>query len=310
MEYRRKRRDRVRANKVVIACFRDDLFLLRPCVASIRYWYPEVEIYLLKDYIKGDFSTEEFEKCWNVKIFPAPRRVFGWGWSKLALILHEKKEKFLFLDSDVVLVGRVLDALNEYDEDFIVTGIREEDKQSHNVNAHYIDISGTEGFDPSYHYPGFAFNSGHFVITGGLLTEGDLSPVVDLGKSISNRYPHIFKHSDQGVLNYVLAKAHSEGRIRLRYSDFWIWPGMPAAGQITIESIKEKSGTPYVLHWAGAKPVDFRNYIRADLIEFFTDYYYSRVPLGAVKRKARFFRDLLIVKLKIAKYKLLRRPYE
>lgn len=300
----------MRANKVVIACFRDDVFLLRPCVASIRYWYPDVEIYLLKDYIKGDFSTEEIEKYWNVKIFPAARRVFGWGWSKLALMLQEEKEKFLFLDSDVVLLGPVLDALNECDEDFIVTGIRDEDKQSHNVNAHYIDTSEVEAFDPSYRYPGFAFNSGHLVITGGLLTEADLSPLVDLGEAISSRYPHIFKHNDQGVLNYVLAKAHSEGKIRLAYRDFWIWPGLPAAQQITIDNIKKKAGIPYVLHWAGAKPVDFRNYIRADLIEFYTDYYYSKVPFGILKRHARFLRDLSIVKLKIAKYKLLRKTYQ
>ena len=299
----------MRTNKVVIACFRNDLFLLRPCVASIRYWYPDIEIYLLKDYIKGDFSTKELETCWNVKVFPTTRRSFGWGWSKLVPVLHEKKEKFFVLDSDVVLLGRVIDALDEYDEDFIVTGIQE-DKQSHNVNAHYIDMSALEELDPSYNYPGFAFNTGQVVMTGGLLTEADLSPVIDMGESISNKYPQIFRFTDQGVLNYLLVKAHDEGKIRLRYDDFWIWPGTPAAGRISIESIEAKVGIPYVLHWAGAKPVDFRKYIRADLIEFYTSYYYSRIPLGALKRNARFLRDLMIVKLKIAKYKLLRKTYE
>lgn len=300
----------MRTNKVVIACFRNDLFLLRSCVASIRYWYPDVEMYLLKDYIKGDFSTEEIEKYWNVKIFPAARRVFGWPWSKLALVLSERKDRFLFLDSDVVLLGRVLDALNECEEDFIVTGIREEDKRSHNVNAHYIDMAEMERFDPSYRYPGFAFNGGQMVLTSGLLTEADLSPVIDLGETITNRYPHIFKHGDQGVLNYIFAKAHSEGKISLKYSDFWIWPGLPAAEEIGIDSIREKVGIPYVLHWAGVKPVDFRDYIRADLIDFYTDYYYSRLPFGALKRKARFLRDLFVVRLKIAKYKLLGKTYQ
>src|SRR6476661_4616589 len=108
MECRRNARGLVRTNKVVIACFRRDLFLLRPCVASIRYWYPDAEIYLLKDHAAGGFSTAEIEKYWKVNIFPSARRVFGWPWSKLAVILFETKEKFLFLDSDVVLLGRVL----------------------------------------------------------------------------------------------------------------------------------------------------------------------------------------------------------
>jgi len=179
----------MQVNKVVIACFKKDLFLLRPCVASIRYWYPDIEIYLLKDYIKGDFSTKEFEKYWDVKIFPATRRTFGWPWSKLAVALHENKEKFLFLDSDIVLAGKVLDELNKYDDDFIVTGIKDEDKQSHNVNAHYIDMKEMGKFDPSYSYPGFAFNGGQIVMTSDLLKEKDFSTVIDLGNSITNKYP-------------------------------------------------------------------------------------------------------------------------
>ncbi len=209
-----------------------------------------------------------------------------------------------------MLLGKVLDALNECDEDFIVTGIRDADKQSHNVNAHYINVSEVEAFDPSYDYPGFAFNTGQMVITGGILTEADLATVVDLGEPMTSKHPQIFKHGDQGVLNYALVKASIDGKIRLAYRDFWIWPGTPAAEQITIESIRGNTGIPCVLHWAGAKPVDFRNYIRADLIEFYTDYFYSRLPLGALKRRARFLRQLCIVKLKIAKYKLLRKNYQ
>ena len=74
--------------KIAIACFRKDLNLLRPCVASIRYWYPEVEIFLIKDYKKGDFSTKEIERAFDVKVFPTKRKVFGWPWSKLFHFLH------------------------------------------------------------------------------------------------------------------------------------------------------------------------------------------------------------------------------
>lgn len=296
-------------NKIVIACFKKDLFLLRPCVASIRYWYPDVEIYLIKDYIEGKFSTSEIEKNFNVKIFKTQRRTFGWPWSKLAVIFHEQKERFFFLDSDIVLLGKVLDKLNEYNDDFIVTGIKDPDKQSHNINAHYIDMNRMEIFDPSYQFPGFGFNGGQIVMTGGMLKESDFSPVIDLDPRIENKYPEIFKHGDQGILNYVFAKAHQQGKIKLLYADFWIWPGIPEAQDISLESIRNKKGIPYVLHWAGLKPVDFRRYLRYDILKFYTDIYYSKIPFGALKKMWRHMVHLSIVKLKILKYNLLRQKY-
>jgi hypothetical protein len=80
----------VKIDKIVIACFKRDLFLLRSCVASIRYWYPDVTIELLKDSIQGEFSTREIEKSWNVGLFHTTRANFGWPWSKLEVLLAKK----------------------------------------------------------------------------------------------------------------------------------------------------------------------------------------------------------------------------
>lgn len=299
----------MKANKVVVACFKKDLFLLRPCVASIRYWYPDVEIYLIKDFIQGPFSTHEIEKAFDVKIFPSSRKNFGWPWSKLAVILHEERNKYLFLDSDVVLLGKVLDRLNAFDDDFIVTG-GQEDQWSFNVNTHYIDMKKMESFDPSYRFPGFTFNGGHIVMTSGLLKEADFEQVIGFGEAIVNKHPDIFKHGDQGPLNYGFAKAAQEEKIKLRYEDFWIWAGTPEAQQIDLNAIKTKTGIPYVLHWAGLKPVDFRKYMRYDILKFYENYYYSKVPGGKAKQLLRRLRLLSIIKLKILKYKLLRIDYE
>ena len=38
------------------------------CVASIRYWYPDIPIYLIKDEVDGSFSTREIERIWNVGV--------------------------------------------------------------------------------------------------------------------------------------------------------------------------------------------------------------------------------------------------
>lgn len=299
----------MKINKIAIACFKKDLYLLKPCVASIRYWYPDVEIYLIKDYIQGAFSTTEIEEAFDVKIFPAQRKFFGWPWSKLAVILHEQKDKYLFLDSDVVFLGKVLDRLNEYEDDFIVTGMEEKDKFNHTVNAHYIDMKKMETFDPSYQYPGYGFNGGQIVMTSGLLKEKDCSTVISFEPNITNKHPDIFKHGDQGALNYIFAKAHQTGKIKAKYADFWIWPGLKAAEEIDLESIKNKVGIPYVLHWAGIKPVDFRKYPRYDILRFYEDFYYSKIKAGKINRWWSYVKRLAIVKLKIAKYKLLKMEY-
>ncbi len=44
-----------------VACCKTDFYFARICVASIRYWYPEHPIYLLKDDSQGIFSTEEMK---------------------------------------------------------------------------------------------------------------------------------------------------------------------------------------------------------------------------------------------------------
>lgn len=299
----------INLNKVVIACFRHDLFLVRSCVASVRYWHPDAEIYLLKDHIRGDFSTDEIEKVWEAKIFPTSRRDFGWPWSKLAVILHDRREKYLFLDSDTVLIGRVLDRLNEYDADFVVTGIRGS-RTSHNINAHYIDMEKVQQFDSSYDFPGFGFNGGQMVVTSGLLREADFAQVISFEPAITNKYPQIFKHGDQGALNYVFGKARQAGKLKLAYADFWIWPGSPQANGISLESIRRKQGLPYVVHWAGIKPTDFRKCSRYDIIQFYNDFYYSRLAFGALKKSSRFCSRLAFAKLKILKYRLLHMPYQ
>jgi hypothetical protein len=309
METARALGNQMKLNKVVIACFKKDLFLVRPCVASVRYWYPDAEIFLLKDYIRGDFSTREIERYWGAKVFQTSRRVFGWPWSKLAVIMQDRKDKYLFLDSDTVMLGRVLDKLDDYEDDFVVTGMRGS-QDSHTINAHYMDMQKVREFDPSYQFPGFGFNGGQMVMTSGMLSEADFASVIAFESNITNKHPDIFKHGDQGALNYVFAKAHQAGKITLAYADFWIWPGLPEASSIDLESIRRKEGLPFIIHWAGIKPTDFRKYSRYDVLKFYNDAYYRRVPLGGLKSFVRFYWHMAIVGLKIFKYKLLGMPYQ
>lgn len=296
-------------NKIVIACFKKDLFLMRPCIASIRYWYPDVEIYLLKDKIQGDFSVAEFQRDWNCKLFETPMNNFGWPWSKLAILLKSEKDRFLFLDSDTVFLGPVLDELNKFTDDFIVTGI-EANQDDEQVNHHYIDMSKIKDLDKDYIYPGFVFNGGHIVMTSGVITKDYMSKVIGFSPKIHNKYPDLLKHGDQGCLNYIFAKGNVDNQFTVRHHDFWIWPGIPAAKEIDLNSIKLKHGIPFILHWAGIKPVDFRKYIRYDIISFYKDYYYKHAKFGYLLKLIHQIKQITILYLKLTKYKILGLQYE
>ena len=296
-------------DKIVIACFKKDLFLLRPCVASIRFWYPEIEIFLLKDIIEGDFSLNEFIKNFKCKIFPTEMKTFGWPWSKLSVLLEEKVDRYLFLDSDTVFLGPVLDVLQTFPEEFIVTGALMKDPYDPNFIFNYIDINKIGEVDKDYKFPGFGFNGGHIVMKSGIFKKTDFTPIINFKPKISSIYPEIFKHGDQGCLNYIFNKAVQEQRITLRYVDFWIWPGLPFSDKINLEKIKNKDGYNYIMHWAGIKPIDFRKYIRYDILKFYNEIYYVKIPFGKIKKSLRYYKQLCIVQAKIFKYKLFKMSY-
>src|SRR5580658_6519198 len=48
-----------RISRVLIACCKSDVHLARICVASVRFWNPEIPVFLIKDSMQGAFSTTE-----------------------------------------------------------------------------------------------------------------------------------------------------------------------------------------------------------------------------------------------------------
>jgi hypothetical protein len=311
----RAREPTMRIDKVVIACYVRDFPLARSCVASIRYWYPDIEIYLLKDERKGKFSTREIEKHFNVKILKTPGKYYGWGTAKYEALFTEL-DRFLLLDADTVFLGQVLDELSQFDNDFIVTGIATGieagvDKEPEWLVARdYIDVDKMMKIDPEYKYPGYGINTGQLVITTGKITAQHLDEflVFPQGK-LKPVYDDILKYTDQGLINYILAKLSQEGSATVRYHGFWLWPDLPKAKELSLGSIKNRTSPPLILHWAGIKSIDRRNYSRYDILCFFEDLYYTGIPLGSIKKYVRHSIDILIVGIKVIKHKIFREAY-
>ena len=69
--------------RMYVAACAKDFHLTRLCVASIRFWYPDIPITLIPDFNAGQFDSRPLERDWNVDVFKAEIRNFGWGFSKL-----------------------------------------------------------------------------------------------------------------------------------------------------------------------------------------------------------------------------------
>lgn len=277
-----------RIDRVYIAAHRGDLRLTRICVASVRRWYPDISIFLLKDEANGPFCTREIEEAWNVQLWPTGQRSFGWGFIKLEPLFDSTGTRYLMLDSDIVFLGPVIDALEKFESDFVV---QEEQQPAHDVpNLYFDSMRIRTALKPDLPDPPFTFNSGQYVGTSGLIRREDFGDLVEWSEPRRVRYPEMFNPSDQGVLNFVVLERLRAGGISVARSPFMKW-GRQEMSEFRVDAMTENSPYPYVIHWAGLKDVRLRRMLRGDILRHFERAYYSRIPLGPARLCARIVAD-------------------
>jgi hypothetical protein len=292
---------------VAISCYRFDVQLTRLCVASIRFWYPHIPIWLLKDRQYGDFDTLEIEKFWDVQVYPGRQKTLGWGFGKLEVMTELPARRLLLLDSDVVFAGRVLDRLELFDEDLIVN---KEDFDATAIEIQFFQVRQLRLLDPAFAFPGYGFNTGQIVATTGCLNKRDFDGLLDWQARIV-KHPEVFKKGEQGLFNYVVLRKVQQGELTLRREPFMVWPGKAAwVKHIKLEDLTSEGRHQQVIHWAGlgwGKALE--KMPRPEILLRFEDLYYSRVPFGVGFRQWRRLKLLLrhrfISPLKIVAKKVL-----
>jgi hypothetical protein len=267
---------------IYVATHKLDVHLTRICVASIRYWYPTTPVYLIKDYLNGNFSTEEIEKTWSVLVYATSTKRFGWGFSKLEPLFTEPGKRFLILDSDTVLAGPLLDSMDDRSEEFLVHLEPQGDDRAREI---YFDRDELARLDPSFAHPRELFNSGQLIATGGRVSREDFSSVAWTSPR-ALKFPRVFRNGDQGVLNYVLLKKRDAGDISLGSAPLMRWTG-DGIEDVDLSLLRSNSPYRFVIHWAGMTSHSVDMMTRSDILRFFEDFYYSRVRFAAIKRRAR-----------------------
>lgn len=281
--------------------------LTRICVASIRYFYPDIPIRILAGDTLQAGLAEELKRHWNVDLHPLPGGDYGSGFVKLEPLFGPPGERFLLIDVDTAFAGNVLDLAEQCDAPFIVD---DEMLPDADLKRLYYDWEKLAAVDPDVLKPVHAFNTGQWVGTAGVLTRADFDPLVEWTMPRRLRYPAMFMTGDQGILNYVLIRKQAREGLNVARRKIMRWPGHSLEG-LDVPAIAARRGPPQVIHWAGMKNVFLSKMVAADILMFFERYYYDNMPGRRVRRVAdnvdhvwRQYRHTLAVRARIRYRKL------
>lgn len=261
------------------ACSRDAR-LTRICVASIRYFYPDVPIRILAGDILQSGLAEELKTHWNVDVADLPVGDYGWGLVKLEPLFAPAGQRFMVCDVDTVFTGPILDVRAESDAPFFVD---DEDLPDADFKRLYYDWEALAPLDPEVQSARRAFNVGQWFGTAGLVERSAFDRWVEWTLPRRLRYPNLFMGGDQGIMNYVVLKKEALEGLRIDRATFMRWPAN-GMDDLAPEHVAAGTAPTRVVHWAGMKAVFHRNVVGHRLLDFFEDYYYSRMPGGVLRR--------------------------
>ena len=257
-----------------------DARFTRICVASIRRFYPEIPIRLLVGEGHQRWLESELRNYWGAETVDLPGGDYGWGFVKLEALFRPPGERFLMVDPDTVLTGPVLDVWSNSGVAFLV----DDEKQTEaNAKHFYYDWDRIREIDPNTRPPQFVFNSGQWIGSSGVLTRDDFAPWVEWTKPRRLRYPEYFFPGEQGVLNYVINQKVMLDGITVERRKILCYPPFSMEG-LDAETIKNTTGPTRIIHWSGIKKMRQRNMIGADVLAYFEDLYFRRLPAGRVRR--------------------------
>jgi hypothetical protein len=255
----------------------------RICVASVRYFYPNVTIRLLIGGVLQRGLADELRRYWNVSAADIPNGDYGWGFVKLEPLFRPTGERFLVLDSDTVMTGPVLDLAAKYDGDFLVD---DEIQPPQRAKEIYYDCGRAAEEGLQIKESEFLFNTGQWFGKSGVLSRSDFARVIEwsLPRRVCN--PSVFKNGEQGVLNFVVNEQFRSGKIRVARVPLMRWPVHGMQG-LDVHAVSRRSAAPLVVHWAGLKKARQRDMVGSDLLGFFERQYYGKLRYGRALRLIR-----------------------
>jgi hypothetical protein len=300
---------KIRDLNIVVCSNKSDYYLTFICIASIRYFYPEIKIYLVKDLINGQFDTYLLEKRLNVELLDFGITKMGWSAAKFHLhYKFPKNHKLLVLDSDIIFVSPFLKSVLEHFDnfDYIINAEYESDPYASWVKDVYFDVKAIEETYPEYKYPGYFFNAGQIFLTTGSVPISIFNLHFD-----HSAYPYwkntkLFPLVDQSVYNYLLPTLQRDGSIKLGEFNFMVWANSYAANNIKLIDVLNKTCDKGLIHWAGCTRSPFLSFmLNKEILQYFQNYYYQLTNQNLIQKhfhltkiKINYFLGKVIRKIK------------
>jgi lipopolysaccharide biosynthesis glycosyltransferase len=293
----------------VVLTNKKDFWFARICIASIRYFYPQNDVFLLPDFGNGTFSTKEIQLKFDVKILDYKVTNFGWGIAKLFVLFDDffKEKRVLMLDADIVIIGELDRNLTGFGIDrnskaFTVSGELCDNPKQKWVEDIYFDVDVVKLLDEEYEFPGYFFNTGCFFFTGGLIQESDFVSLFNRNKHPFVLRPDILPFPDQSLLNFVIPILENHNKITVKYNfPFMIWSN--DAGR--MEQINHydlvNNKLEHLIHWAGDVRTPFLSKMKgSSVLRFFEDYYYQKISFGfavRIVRRYQYVFEMLVLRI-------------
>jgi len=225
------------------------------------------------------------------------------GLSKIEYLCTQKKERVLVLDADTVFIGKVLDYLQCFTQDFVVSADLHREPHAQWMNEYYFNYRLLQQQDSDFTFSGYSFNTGQFIATTGLLSRAHFEDVITWKEYPEIKRPDIFACVDQGILNYMLPKQEAIGNISIGKADFLIGIRYPVIAKITLPDLQHEGNKyPSILHWAGSNTKSLRLMLRKDILRFYRNMGRSKsailfLELQDVRRYVQFHLERVNKKL-------------
>ncbi|UPT65285.1 MAG: hypothetical protein M0D57_12000 [Sphingobacteriales bacterium JAD_PAG50586_3] len=276
---------------IIITTYSGDYFFTKALLASIYKYMPAMPICLIQD---GDFDISKELKLYNIthvlkrediKDKFLRENCFGSRCTSLISFFESPFDRFLFLDSDIVLWGDISKILLQSDADF-VHNIPHEAYSPYIWKHQYFDyeriFDKVDTFDwKDCHF----FNSGVFISNRGIFDINLVQKLVSLWKEDKS----LFLTAPQGQINYLAFYYKSIGKITVE--ELPLQAVVPVLSVNDLESkFKFLNNKPVVnystfIHWAGEKPLIMNNSSRYKLPMI----YFRKEQLKQIKSVWRFW---------------------
>jgi lipopolysaccharide biosynthesis glycosyltransferase len=204
---------------IVIVCAEKDFALAKGCIASVRYFMPQVDICLLIDGYPELGNIQETYNCTiiqkhNVKDPFLRTNSFGWGITKMIAFWESPFDHFLLLDADTCVWGNLAQGVEWESYDMVIDQPHYsfDDKA---INTWFFDTKRLRDIDPLFQPELYSRN---YFCTGVFFSRKqvfDLEWYKELIE-LSKKEPNLFKYGEMGMLNYMIFRSVQDEKINVK----------------------------------------------------------------------------------------------